>query len=109
MQFSDCSTADFGPNWSVDQLYDQKIDKLFLSTIFCLIEHIFKLSSHLSRGTAVAAASEESLVDASHFKLVDVVPGSLVLVVVVEVAVLQDLLRLATRPPAPGSLCCGCC
>ena len=29
LQFSDCCTADFGPRWSLNQLYnDQKIDKL---------------------------------------------------------------------------------
>ena len=66
-------------------------------------------SCNLSRWTAVAAAREESLVDACHFKLVDVVAGSLVLVVLVEVAVLEDLLRLAARPSTSGSLCCGCC
>ena len=66
-------------------------------------------SRNLSRGTAVTAAGEESLVDAGDLELVDVVARSLVLVVLVEVAVFEDLLRLATRIPAPRLLRCGCC
>ena len=64
-------------------------------------------SRNLSRGTAVAAAREKALVDASYFKFVDVVAGSLVLVVVIEVSVLENLLRLAARPA--GSLRRGRC